>query len=471
MRDSYDVCAIGGGPDALVAAAYLAARGRTVLVVGERGRPGGIAANVEIAPGFTFPVAPETLPSVDPAVAADLRLALRWTAPDPVLTVVGEGDPLPIPRGLPTHPEFAAELRSLAGFLRKLLERPPLDLDATLPDALPAALAALGLGGRRLHTLLRSLPMSLANFLRDFDDPRLRAGLAGPALTGIRLGPRDPGTAGLFLHFHSFGHPEPLGWIRPPDGGATEVGRALRDAARGEGARLDSSGARRIVVAGGRATGVELLDGRTIRCGTVVSDAAPGATLLRWAGERNLPPTFASDVRRIRYRGTAARVGFALSAPPGPPGLYQVGGSLEALERSADAFKYGRLADPPLVLASVGETIVAATVQSVPADANEADVAEATLAALERAFPRIRGLVTASRVLTPSALERGFGLLEGSFHQGEPAMDQLWSLRPVPGYARHRTPIDGLFLAGPGTYPYGGLHGVSGRNAAAEMSA
>ena len=240
MRDSYDVCAIGGGPDALVAAAYLASAGHSVLAVGEQGRPGGVAANVEIAPGFQLPVFPETLPSLDPEVAEDLDLGrhgLDLVAPDPVLTAWGrEGDFFALPRdperarlavaGLSASdaarfPEFVAEVGAFAGFLRKLLEQPPLQLDSTLPDAIPAAFAALGLGGKRVNGLLRALPMALTDFLDDwFESEPLKAAFAGPILTGTRLGPRAPGTAGLFLHFHAFGEPEPLAWIRPARGGS-----------------------------------------------------------------------------------------------------------------------------------------------------------------------------------------------------------------------------------------------------------
>ncbi len=510
MRDAWDVCAIGGGPDALVAAAYLARSGRSVLVVGEPGTPGGIAANVEIVPeitpGFVLPVAPETLPGPDPAVMADLGLerhGLKLTAPDPVVTVVGEGEPFLLPRdpakaalALPApdaarYPGFVAELRALAGFLRRLLDRPPLSLDSGLPDVLPAAFAALGLGGRRVNELFRTLPMALKHHLDNWFESRpLQAALAGSVLTGIRLGPRAAGTAGLFLHFHAFGRPEPLGWIRPAVGGPAAVGQALRAAARAAGAHgtAGSGGVRRIVIADKGVSAVELVDGRRIACRTIVSDAAPETTLRRWVGERNLSPDFAHEVRHIRYRGTAARVGFALSALPrfpdseGEPdprlgGVIQIGASLDALERAADAFKYNELPANPAVYASfpsvhgngmapAGAAVLAATVQSVPADADEDQVAKKTLGALESVFPGIRELVTGCRVLTPRMLERGFGLVEGSYHQGEPAMDQLYSLRPVPGFSRHRTPFSGLYLAGPGTCPYGGLHGVSGRNAA-----
>ena len=514
MRESYDVCAIGGGPDALVAATYLADAGYSVLAVGEQGQPGGAAANFEIAPGFECPVFPETLPSLDPAIARDLDLGrhgLDLIEPDPVLTVVGQdGGSFALPRdperarlavaGLSARdaarfPEFMAELGGFAGFLRKLLDQPPLQLDGGLPDAIPAAFAALGLGAKRVNGLLRALPMALADFLDDwFESEPLKAAMAGPTLTGTRLGPRAPGTAGLFLHFHAFGHPEPLAWIRPARGGSAAIGRALRAAAQDAGVHLesDSGGVRRIETGRGGVTGVELTDGREVRCDMVISDAAPGTTLLGWVGARSLEPDFAHDVSQIRYRGTAARVGLALSSLPrlgdGPAndprlgGVVQMGPRMDDLERAADAAKYREVASEPLVFASLssvhdqelaprGCAVIAATVQCVPHDADENGVLETTLGALERAFPGISELATASRVLTPRTLERGFGLIEGSFHQGEPTLDQFYSLRPVPGFARHRMPIAGLYLAGPGTYPYGGLHGVSGRNAARAVEA
>ena len=254
MRDSYDVCAIGGGPDALVAAAYLASAGHSVLAVGEAGRPGGVAANVEIAPGFQFPVFPETLPSLDPAVAGDLELGrhgLELVAPDPVLTVWGrDGGSFALPRD-PEHarlavaglsasdaarfPGFVAEVGAFAGFLRKLLEQPPLQLDSTLPDAIPAAFAALGLGPKRVNGLLRTLPMALADFLDDwFESEPLKAALAGPILTGTRLGPRAPGTAGLFLHFHAFGN---AGAARLDPSGPRRLGGGRPGAAGGGAGR------------------------------------------------------------------------------------------------------------------------------------------------------------------------------------------------------------------------------------------
>ncbi len=520
MRGSWDAVAVGGGPDALVASALLAASGRRVLVVSGPGPPGGVAASVEVAPGYRMGVAPETMPGPDPAVAEALGLAdsdLALSLPDPVLTVVprGPGDLFALPRDPErarlavaersasdgrAFPDFAAEVSAFARFLRRLSERPPPGLDAGAGEILPPLSGALRLGRRRLPELLRAMPMAIRDFLDDaFESEPLKAALAGPALTGIRLGPRAPGTAGLFLHNHAFtAGGGLLDWIRP----AGAAGRALREAARAAGARIEAQagGVKRIVVARGpggpRVRGVEFLDGSKVATPVVLSDAAARSTLLDWVGAAALRPDFTGEVRRIRYRGAAARIGLALSSLPrlrdatGPPeedrrlrGVIQIGASLDDAERASDAAKYGEVAGEPLVfaflpslqdpgLAPKGRHVLSATVQTTPADDGADPAARAdrilrrALASLECAFPDLTLLVTGHRVLTPAALERDFGLLSGSFHQAEPTMDQLFSLRPVPGYADHRTPVAGLYLAGPDTFPYGGLHGVSGRNAA-----
>ncbi len=521
MRGSWDAVAVGGGPDALVASALLAASGRRVLVVSGPGPAGGIATDMEVAPGYRMGVAPETLPGPDPDVVEALGLGapgFTGTAPDPVLTVVPRGpgatfalarDPerarLAVADGSASDgralPDFAAEVGAFARFLRQLFDRPPPGFDAGAADLLPPLRATLRLGRRRLPELLRAVPMAIRDFLDDaFETEALKAALAAPALTGTRLGPRAPGTAGLFLHFHAFtAGGGLLDWIRPARGGAGAVGRALQEAARAAGARIEAKagGVRRIVTAAGpRVRGVEFRDGSKVATPIVLSDAAARTTLLDWVGATSLRPDFTGEVRRIRYRGTAARVGLALSGLPrlrdgsAPPeddprlrGVVQVGAALDDLERASDAAKYGEVASAPLVFASLpslveaglapaGRHVLAATVQATPSDdgpdpaARADEILRRTVESLECAFPGIASLVTGHRVLTPATLERDFGLLSGSFHQAEPTMDQLFSLRPVPGCSDHRTPVAGLYLAGPDTSPYGGLHGVSGRNAA-----
>ena len=68
--------------------------------------------------------------------------------------------------------------------------------------------------------------------------------------------------------------------------------------------------------------------------------------------------------------------------------------------------------------------------------------------------------------MTPVDLERAFGATEGDLGHGQLALDQAFHMRPLPGWANHRTPIDALWLAGSGAHGGAGVSGTPGRNAA-----
>ena len=83
--------------------------------------------------------------------------------------------------------------------------------------------------------------------------------------------------------------------------------------------------------------------------------------------------------------------------------------------------------------------------------------------------PNVPGSIVARAVLTPLDLEQRFGITEGNIFHGDPSLDQLLFRRPVPGWARYRTPLKGLWLNGSATHPGGGIMGASGRIAALEL--
>jgi phytoene dehydrogenase-like protein len=80
--------------------------------------------------------------------------------------------------------------------------------------------------------------------------------------------------------------------------------------------------------------------------------------------------------------------------------------------------------------------------------------------------PNFRSIIRDRQVLTPLDLEREFGLTEGNIFQGELTLEQLFFLRPVPGWAQYETPIKNLWMCGSATHPGGGIMGAPGRNAA-----
>jgi phytoene dehydrogenase-like protein len=124
---------------------------------------------------------------------------------------------------------------------------------------------------------------------------------------------------------------------------------------------------------------------------------------------------------------------------------------------------------PTLVNAGDGGHRMTVLAQWVPYAADPGDVGRRVVAALERVAPGFGELVTSTEVLTPAGIEREYGLSGGHLYHAEPALDQFYAWRPVIGLARHRLGIRGLYLAGAGAHPGGGITGGPGRNAAREI--
>src|SRR6058998_2482887 len=83
--------------------------------------------------------------------------------------------------------------------------------------------------------------------------------------------------------------------------------------------------------------------------------------------------------------------------------------------------------------------------------------------------PNLKNIILHRQVVTPWDLEHEFGLTEGNIFQGELTLDQLFFLRPLPGWAKYRTPIKNLYMCGACTHPGGGVMAASGRLAALEI--
>jgi phytoene dehydrogenase-like protein len=229
----------------------------------------------------------------------------------------------------------------------------------------------------------------------------------------------------------------------------------------------------------------------------VVSNADARVTFERLVGLDRLPSEFGELVRRYRFRGSSAKVNLALDAlpefrhtPAGDAhlrGAISISPSIDYLERAYDDAKYGwysrrpyldivipSLSDPSV--APPGKHVMSCFVQYAPYhlttshwDAQREALGDAVIDTLAEYAPNMRQIVRHRQVLTPLDLEREFGLTEGNIFHGELSLDQMFSFRPVPGWAQYRTPIDGLFICGASTHPGGGVMGASGRNAAREI--
>jgi len=510
-----DVIVVGGGHNGLACAAYLAKAGRDVLVLEGRDVLGGAAVTEDMWDGYRISSASYVVSLMPERIVRELDLRAQGyrvsiVSPD-YFVPFPDGTSLTLWGDLKRDVENIAKLNKhdadayvafdryferIARLVKQLLFVVPPNM--RMLDVVRWARAGTrfrGWTGRDVHEMVRLFTMSAADFLDEwFEDPRVKGALATQAIVGAWAGPMTPGSAYVLMHHwigEVDGHFGAWGWVM---GGMGGVSQAMAGAARAAGAeiRTGARAARIVVSPAGRAVGVELADGSTIRAHQVVSNAHPTTTYLDLVGRDQLPSDVIHDVERFRTRSGSVKVNLALSDLPTFPawdqegsvhrGLAAVSPSMEYLERAFDDAKYGKASQHPYVefmfptahepegLAPDGKHVMLAFTQYLPFDAPNTDRtrdawAKKVIAEVDRIAPGFAGSVERVEVLTPKDLEDRFGLLGGSIAQGELAPDQLFSFRPIPNFGDYRTPIKGLYLCGAGTHPGGGVMGVAGRNA------
>lgn len=518
----FDAIVLGGDANALAAALVLQRAGRRTVVLVEQETAGGEARSVEFAPGYR--VAPLALEAgwLPPRAARGLGI----TPPpvvyaEPQLTVAVEpGRFLSLSRdvrsaqeAIRAHsaedaarwPGFVALAGRLAQFLEKVYQHPVPEIDATAPHDLVTALrlgwALRKLGREAIPELLRVIPMSVAEFARDwFTSDVVRAAVVACGVRDIRQGPRSGGTGFVLLH-HLVGAPQ--GSVRRAaywEAGPDQLLRVLQAAARQAGVTI-RTGARvaRVHVDDYRVRGVVLSDGEEVAARVVLSAHDPARTLGGFVDSVWLDPEFLHAVAHIKFRGATAFVLYALDGLPEVPGLADAPPALagavsltctpDALERAYDATKYGEVSAEPHVeltlpslrwsaLAPAGRHVAVARVAFAPYrlrdgagwDARRRDaLGDAVTRAIACVAPAFGDRVVHRAVLAPPDIEREYGFTEGAAAGGELTLDQILFMRPVAGWARYAMPIAGLYLCGAGAHPGPGVAGGPGWLAARQV--
>jgi phytoene dehydrogenase-like protein len=511
---------IGAGHNALTTAFYLAKAGLKPLVLERRAIIGGCAVTEEIAPGYRCPTLAHATGPLRPSVVRDMELSRRveFIQPDPRLVALApDGRALAFSTSAARtadairpfsaadadrYADFCATIERLGAFLAPLLESTPPSLDepaaGELWDLLNAGRRFRALGRTDAYRLLRWTPMAVADLVAEwFTADVLQAAIAARGIVGTFSGPWSAGTGAVML-LNAAADPLPGGNSVTVKGGPGALTGAMADAAREAGAdiRTDAPVAR-VLARDGRVTGVVLNDGTEIEAGVVISSADPKRTFLTLVDPVDLDPAFLMKVRNYRCSGTVAKVNLALDGLPvfrgvtNPADLHgrvHIGPSIDYLERAFDAAKYGEVSEEPFLditvptihdasLAPAGHHVMSVYVQFAPYRLAAGDewaraanqLSRNVMRTLERHAPGIESMVVHRDVITPIDLEQRYGLTGGHTLHGEPSLDQLFTMRPILGWAQYRTPIDGLYLCGAGSHPGGGLTAGPGQNAAREI--
>ena len=529
----WDAIVVGAGHNGLVAAAYLAQAGLSTLVLERREHVGGIADTHELKPGVRVPAVAHTVGRRKPSVVRELGLrshGLTFIAPEVrVFAPAPDGSAITLyddvrrtADGLrarsghdaASYPDFDRLVRSLGRFLAELGGSAPPDIHAPgLGDALTGLKLTRtfrGLGKQDARSILRVLPMAIADFVAEsFETDALRGVLATRGIQNTAMGPWSAGTTAVFLADSAGNDGGAAGQTVYARGGPGAVSAALAAAVRAAGGEVRTGAeVAQVTSHDGRSTGVVLASGEEIAARVVVAGIDPKQVLTRLVDPVAIGPGLRWRAGNIRTPGTVAKVNLALAGLPaftaagsGPEaerllrGRIVIAPGIDYVERAFDASKYGEPSPAPYLEATIPSLVDPTLVDEPKAGARRAarhvmsvhlqyapyalregtwparrdELGDLALATLEGYAPGIGRLVVGRQVLTPLDLDREYGLTGGHPYHAEPSLDSFFLWRPLLGSARYRLPIEGLYLAGSGAHPGGGITGIPGQNAAREI--
>jgi phytoene dehydrogenase-like protein len=525
MQHRYDAVVVGGGHNGLVAAAYLARAGMRTVVLESRHKTGGAATTESPwpdAPEFKVTRLSYVMSLMPPTIIKDLDLERRGYKVYPMgpyYQAFEDGRSIMVwsddaqknyeeiarfsKKDAEAMPKWDAWLAGLADVLGPMLLEVPPKVGSKRPgdvaDLLRMVWRHRGVDVRTVGDVTRLMSMSIADLLDDwFESWQVKAPIAVNGVIGTWAGPYEPGTAYVMAH-HSIGDVGDghLGSWGFPEGGMGAVADAIRSAAEAFGAEI-RTGAKvaRTIVRNQRAEGVVLETGDELSAPVVVTSLHPRTAFLEHVGSANLPDTFVSDIEHWKTRSGVVKINLALSelpnftANPGTQlqphhtGSVEMAPSMEYIERAFLDAREGRPAERPFsdsvipttfdrTLSPEGTHIMSLFSQWVPADwANDPHTAELEAYAdrlideYDKVAPNFKASILHRDIVGPYDMEHEYGLVGGNIFHGELSVEQLFHMRPAPGFCDYRTPVGGLYYASSATHAGGGVCGIPGWQAA-----
>ncbi|MCE9644530.1 MAG: NAD(P)/FAD-dependent oxidoreductase [Chloroflexi bacterium] len=492
--NSYDTIIIGAGHNGLVAAAYLAKKGKKVLVLERRDIVGGQVVTESFGDGFSV----DSLHAggtLRPDIIKDLKLASFGLGVDsirkPFISLQADSDPLILDadpakaaesikrfseKDAAAWPDFIAFMEKTSVFIHAANETimPRLPRNFSITEGY--GLAELGLdlrlmGGTDMMRIIRGIPMTADEFVDEwFESDVVKAAVASLGIHGLTLGVFGAGTG--YALMHNWANRGGLSHLSV-EGGIGKISEALAGAAKSFGGEIHTNAeVKQILIKDMRATGVVLSNGEEIAASNVISAADPKHTFLSLVGAMELPPEFVWNVQSIKMRGSVAKVHLLTDGKHGiPEGTVALAPSIKYLEKAYDAAKYHGISENPYLEVTTSGEVVSIHFQFAAYKLKDGDwksegakVEKIAIDTLAEYFPNLKSSILNKKTLTPLDLEQTYGLTEGDLNHGQLMLDQFMFMRPIPGWSNHKTPIDNLYLCGSGVHGGGGVSGASGRN-------
>ena len=516
VKKEFDYIIIGGGINSLISAALLSQKNKSVILFESNNTVGGMASTTEFSNGFRCNLVYDYIKWIDDRLIKKLNIdksSLKFIENDIYRISLNskDGKHLFFSRDINQTVKsinsisksdsekwiaFNKYISKITSFLKPLYKTTPPNIkNIGLSDAISLKEMVKPMwshGTRGFVDILRTLPMMMPELLDEwFDSELLRGTISASGVKHLNQGPYSAATVLNFLHQNLYSDSEILD-SKFIFGGTSNFSKILEDKAieNGTEIRLNSKVVS-IDCNDNISEGVTLENGDKFFGKNIISGLDQHNTCVKLLSIENLNPKIKTQLDNIKYRGSTARIHFALKDLPNIKGIkedqlntvFSITPSINYLEKSFDEVKYGRFSKSPFIefciptlnnpeFAPDGKHVLSASVQYIPYklkdkewnDSLKRDVINNVKNILNKHILNFSDIIIDSSIYIPLDFENSLNITEGSFNHGDMTLDQFLFMRPTISSSQYRTHIQNLFICGPSTHPGGGLHGSNAVN-------